>query len=355
MTFVPESKLEKIGCACFQESGVQHISIPGTVRTVENDTFRNCLALKQVMLNEGIEVLQSAFAGSGLEMISFPSTLTAITYGALSRCPNLKTVWIKEGCTEAVRNNIADSVVVLKSCIPVGKAHLGDLRKLKNVEIPSGVKAIKSYWFYGTEIEEVTVPKSVATIEQSAFQECRELRKITFERGNKLEKIGSRSFEDTSIERFALPTLPKEIGEDAFLVRPQVQDPQVLLPNGIKVIPELLFSKTGVRCVVFPASLEEVQEKAFFKCAVLKKIVLPDNGALTTIRSQAFKGTVIAVFNVPKSLKVIEAEAFADSGIQDVILPRFGPEIDETAFNGCAPVLAKTLFVPRSTEIIKAA
>lgn len=101
------------------------------------------------------------------------------------------------------------------------------------MEIPRELKIIGSYWFCNTEIEEVTIPKNVAVIEQSAFQRCRNLKTVTFQEGSVLEKIGAHCFEGTAIEKLALPTLPKEIGENAFLVLPSVQNPEVQLPEGV--------------------------------------------------------------------------------------------------------------------------
>ena len=62
-----------------------------------------------------------------------------------------------------------------------GKQRVWDLRSLKQVVIPDGVEKIGSYWFYGTDVEEVTIPASVTEIGTEAFCSCKKLTKVTFQ------------------------------------------------------------------------------------------------------------------------------------------------------------------------------
>ena len=42
MTFGPSSSLERIGVSCFDETGVEEVSVPGSVRELCNGCFKGC-------------------------------------------------------------------------------------------------------------------------------------------------------------------------------------------------------------------------------------------------------------------------------------------------------------------------
>ena len=55
------------------------------------------------MLNEGLETLSDdctsrVFEESGLEEIRLPSTLKKIYYGTFSRCNSLRKIYVKSSC-----------------------------------------------------------------------------------------------------------------------------------------------------------------------------------------------------------------------------------------------------------------
>lgn len=62
----------------------------------------------------------------------------------------------------------------------------------------------------------MTISASVTVIGREAFWNCKELRKLSFAPGSKLEKIGSESFCNTGMERITIPKSVKEIQDSAF-------------------------------------------------------------------------------------------------------------------------------------------
>lgn len=86
----------------------------------------------------------------------------------------------------------------------------------------------------------------------------------------------------------------------------------VQLPDGTEIVPKGLFCKTGVRSVLLPSSIREIQEKAFCDCKTLKNVGFPKDFKLAKIGAQAFMGTNIRTLNIPASLRIIESEAFVD-------------------------------------------
>ena len=57
VTFGKHSRLEKIGQNAFAHTGLEVFTAPPSLRVVSQATFCECKKLKQVTLNEGLEIL----------------------------------------------------------------------------------------------------------------------------------------------------------------------------------------------------------------------------------------------------------------------------------------------------------
>lgn len=57
---------------------------------------------------------------------------------------------------------------------------LWDIRALKDVALPEGIKKIGMYWFAHADIESVEIPREVKIIEEGAFYRCKKLREVKF-------------------------------------------------------------------------------------------------------------------------------------------------------------------------------
>ena len=86
-------RLKSIGVATFSKSGLRSLSIPDTVREMENSFF-GCTNLASVKLPTGMtEIPMDAFLGcTALRYIAVPSNYKRISYGAFEDCENLTTV-----------------------------------------------------------------------------------------------------------------------------------------------------------------------------------------------------------------------------------------------------------------------
>ena len=50
--------------------------------------------------------------------------------------------------------------------------------------LPDCLSVVRSDWFNGSDIQELLVPRSVETIQNEAFAECQNLKRITFAEGS---------------------------------------------------------------------------------------------------------------------------------------------------------------------------
>ena len=216
-------------------------------------TFSGCSSLKEFEFSDKITAIgRGAFGGTGFENVVIPEHITVINNNAFGRCNNLKSIRFPETiefmgnavvtmCENLVSANIPDSVAhsvkdLYKDCksltdldcseltleiyystygtpwrekieqdteffildgtlikyngndknvvIPDNvKTISGDaFKKFKDIEtvtIPSSVETIEMAAFYMTNLKEVTIPENVKKIETLAFGECYELEKVT--------------------------------------------------------------------------------------------------------------------------------------------------------------------------------
>lgn len=101
--------LEKIGRYAFSESGLESAEFPASLRAISQGAFSECKSLRTAKFNEGLEVLGTnerpkngnywygVFQESALECVALPSTLRRIEDLAFNKCKNLRSVTLPEG------------------------------------------------------------------------------------------------------------------------------------------------------------------------------------------------------------------------------------------------------------------
>lgn len=90
------------------------------------------------------------------------------------------------------------------------------IQSANQVTIPSYIKHICSYAFFGSCIENIIIPSEVKTIEKGAFLECQNLQRIEIADDSKLQTIEYEAFNSTKIEYIKIPSNVIKIGENAF-------------------------------------------------------------------------------------------------------------------------------------------
>ena len=69
------------------------------------------------------------FYGSGIEEITLPGTVKEVGDGAFNDCNHLRVVWVEEGSTLNIRKCVDDNVVIFPAGTMVGDKPLRDLRR----------------------------------------------------------------------------------------------------------------------------------------------------------------------------------------------------------------------------------
>lgn len=107
------------------------------------------------------------------------------------------------------------------------------------------------------------------------------------------------------------------IAEDAFYQCADLK--AVEIPDGVVEIGQWAFAETGLEKVVIPASVEKIGDAAFVRCKNLEEITL-------------FNG-----------VKEIGMGAFSETAIKDIVLPNSVFVVGDSLFYGCTELVSATL------------
>ena len=188
-------------------------------------------------------------------------------------------------------------------------------KKEKNIVIPEGVTVIaaKTCNFF-EELENLTLPSTLVTIEKSAFYCCRQLKTVDFTRCKHL----------------------KEIGENAFAACEKLQN--IVLPDSVTFIGQEAFARcTALRLVVLPASLEKLEDKVFKYCEKLEEVDFSLSTQLKRIGDETFDCChKLQNIVLPDSVTFIGEGAFAGcTALRLVVLPASLEKLEDSVFSGC--------------------
>lgn len=162
------------------------------------------------------QIGDNCFYCSGIKEITLRGTPKEISINMFANF-SPKIIWVEEDSALNVKKYVGDSVkVLLVNETRVWGELLWDLRQLSEVVIPEGVEEIEGFWFSWSGIESVSISRSVRIIEQGAFYKCEKLKKVSFQQGSRLEKIGAECFAKSGLKEIVLPESVREVGAKAF-------------------------------------------------------------------------------------------------------------------------------------------
>lgn len=397
-------EVKVLGDYAFKDcSALTKVSIADTAETIGSSIFRSCSALKSVSvpfvgvsadetkpfeyffggksfvprslteitvlnLKDGV-VFVSAFANlSTVTTLTFKSDITKIEENAFANCSTLSEIKI-ETVPTAVKVNNFDGVEFIGALAFDGcglkqvtlpflgakadatdnltlKYAFGEGTGVKDVtvlEIASG--CVAEYAFEGNEaLSSVRLPNTVTEIGAHAFAGCIELKSIYIGLEEDaventvpvtVTKIGVNSFSNTAFESLTLPFVGNGSDMTNF----------GYIFGGNENVPAKLKSVT-----ILQAS--KIEASSFVGCKTIESIVLPET--VTEIGAAAFSGCE-ALKNInyseenatgvlPASVLVIGDSAFADTAVENLVIPTSVVKMGAGVFSGNESL--KNLTVP---------
>ncbi len=187
------------------------------------------------------------------------------------------------------------------------------------------------------------IPASVKKIEESVFQGCKYIKKVTFEAGSLLTTIGKYAFKGcTAMNSISLPTGLKSIGYRAFGSCTSLES--LTIPATVTQGNMIFGTVSSVTTVKFAAETTTVPSKILKGAASVKKVTL--KSGITSIGSQAFyECSALTTITLPKGITVIGESAFYGcSSLADLKLPTTLKTLSDCAFMNCTALKTLTLW-----------
>lgn len=176
--------MDRIPDSCFQDLDIKSISIPSSIKIIQDKAFEGCKHLSNVQLADSIEIIYAmAFSDCPqLRTITLPDSITLIGSFAFSDCPQLKTITLPDSITSlesfAFYNCVnLNQVTIGKNLhkLPISCFAMCD--SLSHIIIPDSITSIESGSFSGSGVEELKLPHSLEILSDIVYG-CQRLRSI---------------------------------------------------------------------------------------------------------------------------------------------------------------------------------
>lgn len=136
------------------------------------------------------------------------------------------------------------------------------------------VNAIGPNAFFNSDVESVTLPVTLTTINMSAFSNCKNLKKI--ELPDNLEILGAFAFSECEkLEKISIPEKISIIRVSTFEGCSALQT--VKFSDEITEIGENAFRGTAIKNISLPEKVSIIRPYAFAECDSLTKVKIPDS------------------------------------------------------------------------------
>ncbi len=238
---VPESidghTINMIDAECFADAeALESVTLPSTIRYIEDFAFYNCPKLTSVSIPDGVETLKyQAFYGcASLTEITVPATVQTIEEFVFSGCAAMEAIHVSNANehykdVDGVLYNIDGTTLI---CYPAGKqdesftvpagcnrvedwAFIGNTF-LKEVNIDTITELGREVFYYCTGITSMRIPEGITELSGSVFGSCTALTEVSLP--STLEVIGDNCFYNcVQLASITIPDKVHSIGANAFL------------------------------------------------------------------------------------------------------------------------------------------
>lgn len=252
---------------------LESATIPSRVLRINNNTFRDCKALRSVVIGKRVTAIGGgAFYGcAALSSVEIPNSVITIEGEAFRECTSLTAV------------NIPNSVT------SIGGAAFDGCTRLSDLTIGNGVATIESWAFSGCQsLTEVIIPEGVTYIGGYAFHNCNNLTSVTIP--TTLSEVGEWAFDCGNLADIHISDLsawcrisftnnsttnPLYCGENLYLNGKLVTD--LIIPEGVTSIGNYAFYDCNcLTSVTIPNSVTAIGKEAFYGCR-LERLILDCN------------------------------------------------------------------------------
>ena len=329
-------------CECSQDGGKTFVEMVCKQNAVEDEfgvkysrdwkrLLRAPRSLRgEYSIREGVKVIgDSAFAFyCSLTSINIPNSVTTIGNRAFGECESLTSITIPSSVVTIIGNPFFSWHGNLNN---ESKAFIYEDNVLFN-------KKKTTLIAYRAKETNYTIPNSVTTIGDSAFNGCESLTNINIP--NSVTTIGNDAFAFCySLTSINIPNSVTTIGEGAFRACKSLTS--INIPNSVITIGDCAFAGCeSLISINIPNSVTTIGHGTFWGCKSLTSINIP-NG-VTTIGEGAFRACKsLTSINIPNSVTAIGDCAFnCCESLTSINIPNSVTTIGDGAFKNCINLLS---------------
>lgn len=252
--------------------GYRNNYVKGTdfnVTALNASAFQGNQSINKISILENISEIPSyAFQNcSSLRYLEF--------YGNISNIPS----YMCDGC------NKLESILITNSITSVGNSAFYNCTSLHHFDLPNTLISIGSKAFYNCGLYNIIIPKSVTSLINDSFGNCKEVISVSVEAENSIYDSRDNcnaiiyTATDTLFTGFNISTIPstiKIIGQYAF--NGNLALTEIHIPSSITTIDSYAFNGcTNLQNVTIDNGLNRINTYAFYRCSSLKHISLPQS------------------------------------------------------------------------------
>ena len=189
-----------------------------------------------------------------------------------------------------------------------------------SVELPDTIRSIVSYAFSSSGIIDITIPYSVTSIGNDAFNDCYSLETLAVAPGNPKYHSTGNCIIETATKTLVVGCKSSVIPDDGSVT---------------SIGEHAFFNCNSLTSITIPNSVTSIGRYAFFNCNSLTSIVIPDS--VTSIGWGAFYNCdSLASVTIPDSVTSIGDSAFEScDSLTSIVIPDSVTSIGWYAFSYC--------------------
>lgn len=289
---------------CIEDKTLSHYLIKDGTKVISCDAFSESLVMSVVLPNSLKYINEYAFYNSKLTSVTIPSGVKEIMFGAFANCSKLKDVIIENGV------EIFESAV-FQNCTTIQSIHIPD----SVTKLGDGEGVFQNC----VSLQSVRLSDNLVELGADCFNNCSQLNEI--ELPDSLRKIGYTPFCNSGIYNNS-----KYWNNGAFIISNYLLEVnkdisgEYVIQDGIKGIAYSAFGGSNLSSISIPKSVKFICQECFANCANLTNI---DLGNVDIIEGSMFAGcSSLESVVFPDSVKEIHCggEMFASSGVKRVYI-----------------------------------
>lgn len=295
------------------------VILPIKLKAIEQSAFDYCTSLSEINLPETLEKISWwVFSHTAIKNIYIPASVNDIYVGIFSSCSDLETISVAAGNTRYDSRNNCNAVIETATNNLITGA-------IKTI-IPTSVSRIEQYAFSGRKIESIVIPEGVLSIGGSAFQDCEELKTVTF----------PSTVTDCNSAFNNCTALTHSIYNSHVFARLQeTYSGAYIMPQVETIANDAFLNCKTLTQITIGEGITTIPGNCFNSCQLLQEAILPST--LTNIDWYSFSNCQsLSSIDIPEGVKKIDGYAFSYcSSLESVSLPADLTNLGDNAFEYC--------------------